>query len=270
MRGDSLPVTVVVPSLNQGRFIGQTIESILRQDYSPTEVIVVDGASTDETLDVLRGFGREIKWLSEADTGQSNAINKGLAMAAGKILCWLNSDDLLEPHALGHVVRFFEAHPSAQSLFGRCRIIDENGKAARSLVEQYKTWWARVANTRRSLLLLNYVPQPAAFWRRSAMARTGMLDESLYYTMDYDLWLKLTELGPMHFLDRYLASFRVHSDSKSVRGTRAQLAEGLDVAKRHGAAGMTRLLHDAHDSATLRVYRMRYHGASARAGEPHA
>ena len=251
------PISVVVPSLNQGHFIAETIDSILSQDVPGIEILVVDGGSTDGTLDVLRGYGNRIAWTSEPDRGQSDAINKGLRRARGEIVCYLNSDDLLEPGALALVMHHFEAHPDAAWLFGRCRIIDASGLPIRSFVERYKRAWAKYVRTRTALLALNYVPQPATFWRASAMATVGLIDESLHYSMDYDFWLRLSRVGRPAFLDAYLASFRIHATSKSLTGARLQLAEASDVAKRHGARALVPL-HRAHDWATLLTYRTRY------------
>ncbi|MBD5604733.1 MAG: glycosyltransferase [Candidatus Eremiobacteraeota bacterium] len=250
-------VSVVVPSLNQGHFIAETIDSILRQDVPEIEVLVVDGGSTDDTLDVLRRYGDRISWTSEPDRGQSDAINKGLRRASGAIVCYLNSDDTFEPGALARVVRYFSDHPECSWLFGRCRIVDGNGAPIRSFVEQYKRAWARFARSRAALLALNYVPQPATFWRSSAMERVGLIDEALHYSMDYDLWLRLARLGAAGYIDAYLASFRIHDASKSLNGARKQLAEACDVARRHGARALVPL-HRAHDWATLVTYRLRY------------
>jgi len=253
----SATLSVVVPSLNQGHFIGETLDSILNQSGAEVEVIVVDGGSTDGTLDVLRGYGSRIAWTSERDGGQSEAINKGLRAARGEIVCYLNSDDIFEPGALAHVAGYFDRHQDVAWAFGRCRIIDARGAQTRSLVEGYKTAWARYARGRGSLLVLNYIPQPATFWRASAMARVGPLDESLHYAMDYDFWLRLATLGAPGFIDRYLASFRLHDGSKTLNGARKQLAEACGIAKAHGA-GLSLPLHRMHDWATLLTYNARY------------
>jgi glycosyltransferase involved in cell wall biosynthesis len=252
-----MTVSVVVPSLNQGHFIAETIDSILAQEGVEVEVIVMDGGSTDSTLDVLRGYGERIAWVSEPDSGQSDAINKGLRRARGEIVCYLNSDDVFEPGALAQVAAYFAAHDEADWLFGRCRMIDGDGAPVRSLVDRYKTFWARYARSRATLLILNYVPQPATFWRASAMQSVGPIDERLHYAMDYDLWLRLSDLGPPGYIDRYLASFRIHGGSKSLNGARKLLAEGCDVARVHGARALLPL-HRAHDWATLFVYGARY------------
>jgi glycosyltransferase involved in cell wall biosynthesis len=246
-------ISVVVPSLNQGHFIGETLDSLLSQDVEDLEVIVVDGGSTDSTLDVLRGYGDRITWTSERDRGQSDAINKGLRRATGDIVCYLNSDDVLEPGALALVTQYFADHPGTDWVFGRCRIIDGDGIPTRSFVERYKAAWGKFARSRLSLLVLNYVPQPATFWRAAAMKRVGPIDEDLYYAMDYDLWLRLSKNGAPGFIDRYLAGFRVHDRSKSLTGARKQLLEACDVARRHGARGLVPL-HRAHDWATLAIY----------------
>jgi glycosyltransferase involved in cell wall biosynthesis len=257
-------ISVVVPSLNQGNFIGKTLDSILDQNFPDVEVIVADGGSSDATLDVLRSYGDRVAWASGPDRGQSDAINKGFTRARGEIVCYLNSDDVLEPGSLALVARFFEDHPETAWLFGRCRIIDGLGRPARSLVDKYKSAWGRYARSRLSLFVLNYVPQPATFWRASAMRRVGPIDEGLYYAMDYDLWLRLSAVSAPGFIDDYLASFRVHDASKSLNGARKQLAEACDVARRHGARGLIPL-HRVHDWATLATYGVRYGQRSARA-----
>ncbi len=254
--------SVIVPSLNQGPYIRETIDSILGQTGVEVEVIVVDGGSTDETLAILRGYDDRIAWTSEPDRGQSDAINKGLRRARGEIVCYLNSDDVFEPGAFALVGRTFEEDPAAQWLFGRCRIVDERGRSIRSFVERYKRMWARFARSRIALFVLNYIPQPATFWRSSAMRRVGGIDESLFYAMDYDLWLRLAKLGPPAFVDRYLARFRIHSASKSRNGANKQLAEACRVAERHGARALA-LAHRAHDAATLAFYRSRYERSTA-------
>jgi glycosyltransferase involved in cell wall biosynthesis len=243
--------------LNQGHFIGETIDSILSQDVPNLEVLVVDGGSTDETLDVLLGYGKRISWTSEPDRGQSDAINKGLQKARGDIVCYLNSDDLFEPGALAAVTAYFAERATAAWLFGRCRIVDGAGRPARSFVDRYKSAWGKYARHRLSLLVLNYVPQPATFWRASAMERVGRIDESLFYAMDYDLWLRLSTLSAPGFLDRYLASFRVHDRSKSLTGARKQLLEASDIARRYGTPALVPL-HRAHDWLTLATYRAAY------------
>jgi glycosyltransferase involved in cell wall biosynthesis len=206
----------------------------------------------------LRSYGSRISWTSEPDDGQSQAINKGLRAARGLILCFLNSDDIFEPGCLARVANYFYMHDNLAWAFGRCRIIDEHGAQTRNLVELYKAAWGRYARGRASLLVLNYIPQPATFWRASAMARVGAIDESLQYAMDYDFWLRLsTLLGAPGFIDCYLAGFRLHGGSKSLNGARTQLAEACEVARAHGAR-LSLPLHRAHDWATLLTYGTRY------------
>jgi glycosyltransferase involved in cell wall biosynthesis len=246
-------ISIVVPSLNQGHFIAQTLDSILDQGLPDVEVIVVDGGSTDSTVDILKGYGDRISWTSEPDRGQSDAINKGLQRARGEIVCYLNSDDILEPGSLSLVARYFIDYPDAAWLFGRCRIIDSEGRPIRSLIEQYKSAWGKYARSRHSLFVLNYVPQPATFWRKSAMQLVGQIDESLYYSMDYDLWLRLSNVSAPGFIDAYLASFRIHGGSKTSNGARESLAEACEVARRRGARNLVPF-HRAHDWATYATY----------------
>lgn len=250
-------VSVVVPSLNQGHFIRETLDSILSQDYPGLEVIVVDGGSTDDTREVLAGYGDRLSWTSEKDTGQSNAINKGLARASGEIVCFLNSDDLFTPGSLHAVGTYFAKHPSVQWLTGACRIIDENGRPIRAFIDAYKALWRRFAMSRWTLLVLNYIPQPATFWRRSAMLDVGLIDESLHWAMDYDYWLRLSKLGRPANLPQCLASFRIHSSSKSATNVRSQFDEGVELARIHGGP-LVAWLNRIHQRVALWIYQILY------------
>ena len=143
-KASSLPrISIIVPSLNQGHFISETLESILSQSHKPHEVIVVDGGSLDDTLEILKSYGDRIKWSSGPDSGQSNAINKGFTMVSGDVVSFLNSDDTFEPGALMTVATFFSEHANAVWVSGKCRMIDAKGTATRSFVENYKHFWAR-------------------------------------------------------------------------------------------------------------------------------
>ncbi|HZA27596.1 MAG TPA: glycosyltransferase family 2 protein [Actinomycetota bacterium] len=235
-------ISVVTPSYNQAAFLPATVSSVLGQGYPDLEYIVQDGASTDGTRSLLESLPDWIKWASEKDDGQADAVNKGWGRASGEVLGWLNSDDLYEPGALRRVGEVFAVDPTVEWVVGRCRIIDAFGREVRRTVTRYKN----LLLDRLSLPLLlmeNPISQMAVFVRRRAIDAVGLLRTDLRYTMDYDLWLRLMRLSRPRMLKQVLASFRVHESSKSAGGFRGQFAEEHSVAAEHArAAGLSYLL----------------------------
>ncbi len=238
-------ISIITPSLNGGAYLRQTLDSVLSQNGDfDLQWLIIDGGSTDETIPLLKSTtDPRVKWISQPDAGQTSAINKGLATAKGDIVAWLNCDDVYTPGALAIVAKTFQQNPDAQWLVGRCDIIDCSGNIARSAVTRYKN--RRLDSfTFKSLLRTNFISQPAVFWRKSFGSSIGQLDESLYWTMDYDLWLRMAQAGPPLVSNQTLASFRVHDSSKSRGGYRDQFAEGYRVACRYAQHDpLSRWLH---------------------------
>jgi glycosyltransferase involved in cell wall biosynthesis len=228
-----MKISLVTPSFNQAHFIARTIDSVLAQrgDFE-LEYRVIDGGSTDGTLDVLRDYGSRVTWISEADRGQVDAINKGLAAATGDVVGWLNSDDVLMPGALARVASAFEAQPAREWIHGRCVIIDEHDRVVRRWISAYKHFRAR-RHTFENLLTENYISQMTAFWRRSAHAEIGYLDPSIRYAFDYDLFVKLAARGEPVYLDEPVACFRWYETSKSGGGFAVQMRETNEIAARY-------------------------------------
>jgi glycosyltransferase involved in cell wall biosynthesis len=238
-------LSIITPSLNNAAYLPLAIESILGQQGNfELESLVIDGGSKDETMDVLRKLADpRLRWISEPDNGQAAALNKGLAMATGDIIGWLNADDLYPAGALATVAETFAANPASPWLIGRCDIIDESGWTVRSNITDYKN---RLLDSysRKSLLRMNIISQPAVFWRKEFGQEVGPLDESLHWTMDYDLWLRMAEKSEPMILKQTLARFRVRGDSKSQGGRRGQFAEGYQVACRYCKEDwISRLVH---------------------------
>jgi glycosyltransferase involved in cell wall biosynthesis len=203
-------VSIVMPSLNQGRFIAQSIESVLAQDESNVELIVVDGGSNDETLAILKSFGERVTWISEKDDGQSQAVNKGWRMARGEIWGWLNADDLLAPDATRRAVDALDANAALAGVYGDCVYIDEAGAAlGKYPAEEFD--YAKLV-----LRAEDFIPQPGVFLRRAWAERVGLLDENLHYVMDYDLWLRLGMRAPLKFLRGEMARARLHRAAKTL------------------------------------------------------
>lgn len=247
-------ITIITPSYNQACFIEQTIESVLDQKYPCLQYIVMDGGSTDGTQALLRKYDRHLEWFSERDRGQSHAVNKGLRLAAGEIVAFINSDDYYEPGALWAAGGFFAAHPDAAWLTGKCRTVDETGREIRRPVTLYKHLWLRLRSY-RALQVLNYVSQPATFWSRKLLPEIGYLDEGLRYTMDYDYWLRIGKRYPLRTIDRCLACFRIHSCSKSGTTAHLQFDEELETARRHSQSRRLLALHRLHRAITVTIYR---------------
>jgi len=195
-------VSIVTPSLNQGRFIEDTLRSVLSQDYPRIEYLVVDGGSTDGTIAILGRYDAKLRWISEPDDGQGAAINKGLRLTSGEIVGWLNSDDVYEPQAVSAAVAHLRQHPETALVYGDATLIDveSNDIGPCSHVEP--------VNLDRLVHEGDYIVQPAAFFRRSAFAEVGGLDESLHWALDYDLWLKIARRFPIAYIPRKLARAR--------------------------------------------------------------
>jgi len=205
---NALPlVSIITPSFNQGRFIRDTIESVLSQDYAELEYLVMDGGSTDETLDILRSYGDRITWRSGPDGGQADAVNSGVRLAKGEILGWLNSDDTYQPGAVTSAVEHLTAHPKTAVVYGNAHYIDERGE----VIGTYPTEDFDLDRLAEACLIC----QPTAFMRRSAIDAVGMLDSTLHYCMDYDLWIRVGHHFHIDRIDRFLANSRRYLETKS-------------------------------------------------------
>lgn len=225
-----MKLTIVTPSYNHAHFIERTIASVLDQGYPDLEYIVVDGGSTDGTVDILSRYSADLIWTSEKDRGQSDAINKGLRRATGDVVAFLNSDDTYEPGALARVAGYFEQHPEVQWAYGKCRIVDEHDKEIRRPITWYKNLLLRRYSYRK-LLAENFISQPATFWRRQLHNEVGYLNEDEHYVMDYEFWLRLGRRYPAGVIPGYLAAFRMYDASKSGSLSNPQFRDELRVAK---------------------------------------
>lgn len=206
-----------------------TLESVGAQDYPLVEHIVVDGGSTDGTIELLESRPN-VRWISEPDEGLSDAVNKGIRMATGDLIGWLNADDLYHPGALAAVAEAFGEQPSAEWAFGRCGIIDGSGREIRSGVTAYKNFFLRRYSFTLHLTH-NFVPAPATFVKRSAFEQVGLFDKRFKYSMDYDVWLRLGQRGRPILIDTELASFRMAEGSLSMSGFETQFVEHFESAR---------------------------------------
>jgi len=238
-----LRISLVTPSLDQAPFLERTLASVLSQEGDfDLDYLVLDGGSTDGSVEILRRHADRLRFRVEPDTGQANAVNKGLREAQGDVVGWLNSDDLLYPGALARVAAGFRERPDLVWLHGRCEIVDEEDRPIRRWLSAYKDFRCR-RYSRRSLLVENFVSQMTVFWRRSAMERIGHLDESMRYGFDYDYWLRLSTLGDPLYLPERIAAFRWYARSKSGSSFERQFAEDYAAFLRHAPDDRLLRLH---------------------------
>jgi GT2 family glycosyltransferase len=202
-------VSIVTPSFNQAQFLEQTIQSVLGQDTPRLEYIIVDGGSTDGSADIIKKYAHRLAWwVSEPDTGQAEAINKGLARARGEIVAWLNSDDFYLPGALTEAVRAFQEHPQAGLVYGDVLAVDETGRTLNLL--RYGNW------NLADLMAFRIIGQPSVFLRRAALKQAGPLDPSYHYLLDHHLWLRVAQSAGMIYLPKTLAAARYHLAAKNI------------------------------------------------------
>jgi glycosyltransferase involved in cell wall biosynthesis len=225
-------LTIITPCLNAVATLPATLASVRAQDYPGLEHIVVDGGSTDGTVELLRAADG-IRWISEPDRGLSHALNKGIAMASGEVIGELNADDVYEPGALALVGTTLRAHPDAMWITGYCRIIDGEGREIRRRITAYKNWLLRHYSL-RLYLTQNFVSAPATFFRREALAETSGFDERYRISVDYDLQLRIARRHDPIVLRQNLSAFRMVDGTLSMSGFRTQLREHAEQARRHG------------------------------------
>lgn len=251
----NLKITVITPSLNQGHFIEQTIQSVLSQNYPDLEYIIIDGGSTDNTPDIIQKYKNKITYISEKDNGQTEAINKGLRMSSGDIITYLNSDDLYLPDTLTHINSFFKLNPYAKWVTGDYIIIDEKNKKIQSFVVTYKRL-LRFIPTFTMLSFTNFVVQSSTFCRREVIDETGFFDVSLHYAMDYDYWLRIIKQYPLYVINKPLSAFRIHKSSKSSCKYQMQFKEDLYISTKHSNNKLIHVMHKIHNHLIVLSYKL--------------
>jgi glycosyltransferase involved in cell wall biosynthesis len=240
-------VALVTPSFNQGRFLRRTIDSVLAQNYPHLEYLVVDGGSTDDSLDVLRSYGNRVRWISEPDQGQSQALNKGFARVQGEIRAYLNSDDTLLPGAIEKAVNHFVVHPECDMVYGKAHLVDEDDR----VLGDYETG---EYSFERLLQQGCYICQPAAFWRTRIADKVGPFDETLHLSLDFDYWQRIDRAGGrIDHLPQHLACARLHPAAKTLSRRVAVFDEAIRVCRKN--AGSAALVyyqglwhHRCHDA----------------------
>lgn len=223
-------VTIVTPSYNQGRFIRDTIRSVLEQDYPNIEYIIMDGASSDDTAAVASEFDGRLTFVSEPDRGQSHAINKGFALARGEIVAWLNSDDILLPGAVRHAVEALQGDPECGACYGEGYQIDIDG----NVISRFAP--TRAFDLWMLLHLSDYILQQTVFFRRAVFDRVGWLDESLHYGMDWEILMRIGLQYPLRYVPEYMGAIREYAAAKTAAGGARRVHELVKIMRRHTGA----------------------------------
>lgn len=220
LAGCKIPiVSIVTPSYNHAQYLEGTILSVLNQDYPNIEYIVVDGGSSDESVDIIKKYGGRIThWESEKDRGQTHALMKGFAKATGKYLAWLCSDDLLEPSMVSISVDYHERHPDVGCTYGDRVRIDKKGNIySLQRYAEFRPWFLRWCFS---------LPQETTLFRRAVFESVGKLDESLHMAMDYDLWCRINRVSKIRHIPAVLGAFRAHKSNKSSLFSNQAKSEG--------------------------------------------
>jgi glycosyltransferase involved in cell wall biosynthesis len=260
-------ISIVTPCLNAAATIEEALESVRSQGYPSVEHLVVDGGSTDGTLEILER-SQGVRFVSEPDDGRVDAVNKGVAMTGGDVIAWLNADDRYHPGALRAVGEAFAADPTATWVTGYCDIVDGEGNEIRRAVTAYKN--ALLRHWSYPLYLTqNFVSDPATFVRREALEQAGPLDPRYRISHDYDLWLRVGRHNPPVVLERTLSSFRMTAGTQSMEGFERQFEEHAEAARVHGAGHpLPVAVNRAMSRAIVLVYRTLRARRARRAAAP--
>ncbi len=256
-------ISIIMPCYQQVNFLEESVRSVLDQEGVDLELLVMDPGSTDGSRELLqslqRNYGERLQLHFSPDDGQTDAINRGMTLARGNILGWLNSDDRMRPGALRQLLPYLSS-PEPRWLYGRGGIIDERNREISSFIVKYKNF----RGSRFSLykfLTEDFIPQMSTFWNRPLWEAAGELDKRWHLAMDYDLFLRFAQIAEPVVLKNYLADFRVHRDSKSSLRTLEHMEEAFLTVREHAAnlgwRGKTSLvLHKIYALRTKMIYRL--------------
>jgi glycosyltransferase involved in cell wall biosynthesis len=221
-------ISIVTPSFNQAAYLEATIRSVLDQDYQNLEYIIIDGGSSDGSVEIIKKYADKLAfWISEPDKGQTDAITKGFSHATGDIFAWLNSDDTYEPGALKKAVEALQQHPDVSMVYGEANFTNNYGK----VIGRFPAAQTDYRKLRQGFV---HIPQQAAFFRAKFYHQAAPLDPSFYFAMDYDLWVRIAYLAPFIFVRDTWANFRLHNDAKSIAADDRCWPEMLRVHRRLG------------------------------------
>jgi glycosyltransferase involved in cell wall biosynthesis len=224
-------VSIITPSFNQARYLEATIQSVFAQDYPHIEYIIVDGGSTDGSVDIIQKYLNKLAWwISENDKGQTDAINKGFARAKGDVLAWLNSDDTYNPGAVRAAVKYLTEYPDVGMVYSDCHYMDEQGR----VIGQFPAAQTDYRRLRQGYV---HIPQQTMFFRAKYWQEVGPLDPSFFFAMDYDLWTRIAKHAPLKYAKgQTWANFRIHGSGKTTSSDDRCWPEMLRIHYRDGGS----------------------------------
>ncbi len=227
-----MKLSIIIPSFNTGKFIRQAIDSVLDQAYPYVECIVIDGGSTDGTIDILKSYGERITWISGKDNGEPDAVNIGMGMASGEVLAYLDADDIYLPNSFAKVMAVFERYPDVMWLYGKGNIINEESEQCRGFITKFKEFFQKRYSYSK-LLCVDFIVQPTVFWRRELSDEIGQLpiDEKLAF--EYDFWLRVGAKYHPAYIDSYLASWRAHGNSETANAIYQDMKDALRLSRKY-------------------------------------
>ncbi|MDA8561863.1 glycosyltransferase [Gammaproteobacteria bacterium] len=230
-------ISVITPSFNQDKYIERTIQSVLSQNINDFEYIVMDGASSDKTVSILKSYSSYLKFISEPDNGQAHAVNKGIKMSSGEIIAWINSDDIYYPNTFKKVIKFFDENPNVDILYGNANHIN----ATDHFIDSYPSESFSLKKLKETC----YFCQPAVFFRKKCISTYGMLNESLNFCMDYDLWLRFALQGASFaYLPDIFSGSRLYPETKTIGSPVAATKEAVFMLKKNLNYVPTRWLYN--------------------------
>jgi len=259
-----MKISIITPSYNQVEYLEETIKSVISQkgDFE-IEYIIMDGGSTDGSIEIIKKYAKLLReskrmtfiWKSEQDKGQSDAINNGLKVSTGGIIAYINSDDVYSPNSFKKIISFFNKNKNVGFVYGKCKIINEKGKEIRQIIKWYRTLIGLRYNY-GGLLIENFIPQPATFWRRKVYEDFGGFDVKHHLCMDYEYWCRIGQKYKGKFINKYLANFRWYASSKSGEMYKKQFKQELEIAKKYakGRYKLNILIHKFNYWKIVLVY----------------
>jgi glycosyltransferase involved in cell wall biosynthesis len=250
-----MKISVITPSFNQAKYLEQTIKSVVTQSHKDIEYLIFDAGSTDDSVDIIKKYAKKypkiIKWQSKKDKGQVDALNKGLAMAAGDIIAYINSDDYYLPEAFNKIVTAFKENSNTQWLVGNCQVTAKNLSWTFKLkhlvpIHKSKSW----------LYLSNWINQPTVFLKKDLVNKVGKFNPEYNYAFDYDYWLRCSKIALPSRLKQSLAVFRVHGSSKGSSGYQKQFREQQQIITSFTDNIFMRSLHNLFNYFIVKSYQV--------------
>jgi glycosyltransferase involved in cell wall biosynthesis len=245
-------VSVITPTLNAARYLGATIDSVKSQDYPFVEHIVVDGGSTDETVEIVHRAS-DVVLVRRAVSDQAQSVNLGFQIARGDVIGWLNADDLYLEGAIGRAVQALHERPDAAMVYANYLEIDSTGHETQRLP-------SKPFDLKSMLNEGNQIPHPTVFVRRLILEELGFVSPEFQYAMDYDLWLRIAKRHPVAYIDDYWAAFRIHGESKSGRHSPQFYSEMRAISRANGGSFFSRIWVTHHVGRLRRVVGAIVHG----------